>query len=259
MFGDAGETPYDLRFRLFGVNVRVHPMFWLISVLFNLDSVQNGRFAELGVWIVCLFVSILVHEMGHVLTGRLFGSYGDIVLYGMGGLAMGSTQGLTKRWQRILVLLMGPGAGFILFAAVLLGVLLADFRQLPRLAQVAVFDLIGINLFWGVVNLLPVWPLDGGQISGLLFSAVRPRDGMRMSLQLSVVVGVAIALISLAQHFDRPMLPFYVPALGIWTAILFGMLAFSSYQMLQQIPRDPWHEERYERTSWERDSDEWRR
>jgi hypothetical protein len=47
-----------------------------------------------------MFISILVHELSHVLMGQAFGAYGHIVLYGFGGLAVGSNQ-LNVRWQRV--------------------------------------------------------------------------------------------------------------------------------------------------------------
>ena len=67
----------------------------------------------LVLWIICVFVSILIHEMGHVLMGRLFGAEGHIVLYSFGGLAIGSKR-LADRWQRIAVSFAGPLAQFIL-------------------------------------------------------------------------------------------------------------------------------------------------
>jgi stage IV sporulation protein FB len=256
MLAEPQPGPYDLCFRLFGTDVRVSPWFWLITLLFGGDLLKAGRLDLLVVWIACVFVSILVHEFGHALTGRLFGSQARIVLYGFGGLAVGSTQGL-RRWQRVAVLFAGPGAGFLL-----LGLVLAVRPFLPpeegfRLSPLggAGLFLIEINLFWGLMNLLPVWPLDGGQISGELLSAWR-RDGFRIALQISIVTGAAIAIWSFAENMR--LVPVYV-GLGLYGALLFAMLAYGSYQMLQQIPRDPWRDERYERTAWERDPDEWRR
>lgn len=207
-------------------------------------------------WVACVFVSILVHEFGHALTGRLFGSHARIVLYGFGGLAVGSTERL-RRWQRVAVLFAGPGAGFLLLGIVFaLTLLIPGSRgSRPILLVAAASFLIQINLFWGLMNLLPVWPLDGGQISGELFSAWR-RDGFRIALQLSIVTGAGVALLSLAEY--QRLIPVFV-GLGLYGAILFGMLAYGSYQMLQQIPRDPWQDDRYERTAWERGPDEWRR
>ena len=248
-------TPYDLRFRLLGTNVRVHPLFWLVSVLLNFRLLQAGRIDLLVIWIVCVFVSILVHEFGHVMMGRVFGSNAHIILFSFGGLAVGSTRGL-QRWQRVLVLFAGPGAGFVLFAVVLAGGLVVGTRSLPPILEMAFWDLVGINLFWGLINLLPVWPLDGGQISGEVLTAFSPRNGFRTALQISIVVASAIALLAFVQYMQPSLVPFPIP-LGLYGAIMFALLAYGSYQLLQQTPRDPWQGDRYERTSWERD--EWRR
>ncbi len=88
-------TTMDLRFRLFGTHVRVHPLFWLITAILGFNSTNkpilpgNGL-GDLVLWVFCVFFSILLHEFGHVWMGRLFGSEGHIVLQGMGGLAIGS-------------------------------------------------------------------------------------------------------------------------------------------------------------------------
>jgi len=103
---EPARTQFDLNFRIFGIDVRVHPMFWLVT------AILGSGFERLGIeylvsWIVLVFFSILIHELGHVLMGRMFGSFGHIVLYGFGGLAIGSSN-LERRWQRNLVYVAGP-------------------------------------------------------------------------------------------------------------------------------------------------------
>ena len=66
-------TPLDLRWHLFGILVRVHPMFWLVSVIMGWNSLIIG-FEYLFIWIACMFVSILIHELGHVWMGQVFGA-----------------------------------------------------------------------------------------------------------------------------------------------------------------------------------------
>ena len=67
MFGLA-ETQFDLKFRLLDVPVRIHPLFWVVA------AVMGWRENELRVvllWVLCVFVSILVHEYGHALMSRI--------------------------------------------------------------------------------------------------------------------------------------------------------------------------------------------
>ena len=101
MFFEPQQTQYDLNFRLLGVPVRIHPWFWLMSAILGWDLVKTGPdgFLLLVLWIACVFVSILVHEFGHIFMGVVFGSRGHVVLYGMGGLAIGSAD-VRNRWGR---------------------------------------------------------------------------------------------------------------------------------------------------------------
>src|SRR5436309_2919858 len=112
MFADPRPTPFDLRFRLLGVPVTVHPLFWLGAVVLGIDIAR--RLDLLLIWVACVFVGVLVHEMGHALAARAFGSgEARIWLLMFGGLAMGGGR-LWARWQRIAFSLAGPAAGFLL-------------------------------------------------------------------------------------------------------------------------------------------------
>ena len=81
--------------------------------------------------------------------------------------------------------------------------------------------MLWVNIFWGFVNLLPVHPLDGGNVARNALIQIDPVDGVRKSLWVSVITGVLIALA--AFFFLR----------SLYMAILFGFLAFQSYQSLQ--------------------------
>jgi hypothetical protein len=61
LFQVPPPTRYDLRFNLAGFPVRVHPLFWLIAVLLGYSS---GDPLQILIWVVVVFVSILIHEMG---------------------------------------------------------------------------------------------------------------------------------------------------------------------------------------------------
>src|SRR5690349_12975099 len=81
VFYEPNETRYDFRWRIFGTSVRVHPLFWLMAVILGYDGAIRLGVGFVLAWVVCVFVSILLHEFGHVWMGRLFGSHGHIVLY----------------------------------------------------------------------------------------------------------------------------------------------------------------------------------
>jgi Zn-dependent protease len=253
MLLEPERTQFDLSWRMFGIRMRVHPMFWLIACVLGaryLDPPYGALYLLL--WVACVFVSILVHELGHVLMGRIFGRDGEIVLYSFGGLAIGSYE-LPSRWQRIAVSFAGPFAGFCLLGVVLLvGQYLPPredhFLHGPDKLWTVMDMLYWMNLVWGLMNLLPIWPLDGGQISRELSVWVSPRHGARVALGLSFLLAAVLAVHCLMVANNRILIPF-LPIGGMYTAILFALLALESLLLLQQTGRsrqyrdsedDPW-------------------
>jgi Zn-dependent protease len=236
MFGAVGETPYDLRFRLFGIPVTVVPWFWVAALITGWQPKSNEHLDLLVIWIVCLFVSILVHEMGHALTALSCGWPPHVYLYGFGGLAVyRPTYGRTTG-RSVLISFMGPGAGFALYGLIwgLAHLILRSdwFDNLGGDAQYRVLYFLTqmefINLWWGLVNLLPVLPLDGGRIAETLFTRFRPWDGARLAAMLSAIVAAGVAAFFWT-HRER---------YGTYPVLLFGLLAFSNIQSLQT--RGPW-------------------
>lgn len=233
-------TQADLHFRLGGIPVRVHPFFWLTTLLLS----GLGSPADVFTWIVAVFVSILVHELGHALLQIYFGGRSKIVLYGMGGLAIGERVDYSP-WRQILISLAGPAAGFLI-ALLLYGLLLAlgvytrvvllmgfvpmvvNEELASQFADRLVRDLFWINIMWGVLNLLPIYPLDGGQVSRELFTmALAPHRGIIASLWLSAITAAGVAAYFLSQNGGDFSLG------GLWPVIMFGLLGYSSYQTLQ--------------------------
>lgn len=280
---EPARTAYDWNFRLGDVPVRVNPWFWLTAIVLGLRNDQTGLdfFTYLLAWVGVLLVSILVHEMGHVLMGRYYGADGHIVLTGFVGLAIGSSN-LPERRQRIAVSLAGPGAGFLL-ACVLLLVLLVVNPELPmyylaglvgvwrpiespphHLVDFAIRQLIWVNMLWGLVNLLPVWPLDGGKISREICQHYRNREGIRLSLQISLVVSAGIAVVALISVLaKRSLIPFLQLDQSLFPALFFGIFAYGSYQLLQVVsylgPRgEEFEEDDQPRLPWEQDADWWK-
>lgn len=244
MFQSPPPTRYDLRFTIAGIPVRVHPLFWLITLLLG----ASGDILLIPIWLLVIFVSILVHELGHALAFRRYGQRSHIVLHFAGGLTIpepvywggGLANVSLSPNQQIFISLAGPGAGFLLAALVIAIVIitggsvlttwLLGFIPLPLTAQLAfggrilnllVTLMLWVNIFWGLVNLMPVIPLDGGNIARNILIQYDPLDGLRKSLWLSVIAGGIVALVGLI--FFR----------SIFMALLFGLLAFQSYQSLQ--------------------------
>lgn len=280
---------------MFGTSIRVNPWFWVVSALLGGGAdFRNFDLREVLLWVGCVFLSILIHEFGHVSIGRLFGTRGNIVLYSFGGLAIGSSN-FSSPWKRIAVSFGGPGFGFLFLSLLLLGFFslfparasiwmehgIFNLRGLYRAvlvpssdfsvwASMVLFFLVQINLFWGLVNLLPILPLDGGHISQDFLNWLLPGRGNRIALIVSLLVSGGVAIYFLAKAIfsysknDSSQNDFFL-------AFFFGLLAFGSYQMLQQAggfpssqgrwPRrrddsGPWNRER---APWERDPDFWKK
>ena len=276
-FLEPNPTPYDLRWQMFGISVRVHPVFWLVSAIMGWNALELG-FQYLLIWIACVFVSILIHELGHVWMGLAFGSHGKIVLYGFGGLAIGSNV-LDKRWQRIAVCFAGPLAGFLFLAVLFLMLRLRDpglfpvwlttakqdlglpVNRIELRAQIehmaskpleffVVSQLIFINLLWGLVNLLPIWPLDGGQISRDVCEGVSRDRGLTWCFGISLVLAGLLAIHSLMAENGRPLIPFLSFG-STFSAILFGLLALQNFQLLQHAQSQRrWLDDHWHRGDW---------
>jgi Zn-dependent protease len=210
------------------------------------QDTNPGNGPLLLIWIAVMFFSILLHELGHAFAIRHYGRNARIILYHFGGLAIEDSsssfsgfRGHRTPHEQIVISAAGPGIQLIFAAAIILafksqgfsvetGIAAIDesfglpvgrnISSAPLLATVSA--LIFVNVFWALMNLLPVYPLDGGQISRELFTLYAARDGIKNSLLLSVLTGGAVAVYCLAN--EQTM-----------AAMMFGMLAFSSYQVLQ--------------------------
>lgn len=245
MLGEPARTQFDLNFPLLGIPVRVSPWFWLTAVLLGWGA-TGGDPKLLMLWIAAVFLSILVHEFGHALAFRRFGVRSHVVLYHFGGIAVPDEVYSAYQYgggfdskSRILVSAAGPGVQLVFAGIIILLVLVAGHdlpfyfgpleRFLPTrrgapipndiLRAMAAF-LLYVNIFWALLNLLPIYPLDGGQIARELFLWFSPGRAIKQSLILSIVTGAVVAVWALSQR-------------STLLALMFGVLAYSSYQTLQ--------------------------
>ena len=104
---------------------------------------------------------------------------------------------------------------------------LASEPDVNPMLVAALLTLFFVNLVWPLLNLLPIWPLDGGQISREWFTYFTPRNGVRFSLHLSIAVSVLLAFHALvAWKTGRSIIPFFHDPLDI---LFFGMFAGIGY------------------------------
>jgi stage IV sporulation protein FB len=199
-----------LRFRVAGFPVQVHPLFFLTTLATGATGGWNP--ARMAVWLCVVFASVLVHELGHALAFRRFGHGASISLHGLGGTAtsMGSKR-LTHR-QDLWVSLAGPGAGFLLGGLVLVLQHATPVGQAGGLAGYAVWALLWANFGYGVFNLLPIHPLDGGHA---MAAVIRERGGNRFEWLIhGISLAVAIVLLVLAIVWKQYWLGAFALVLG---------------------------------------------
>jgi len=260
ILAEPPPTQGDIHFRVFGIPVRIHPFFWVISLIIAIQGSSTPP-AVVFSWIVAVFVSILIHELGHAFMQRRYGGNPRIVLHGMGGLAICDDCDRSSRSQ-ILISLAGPGAGFVFAAAILLlvrvsghrvGMSFADqltaddvlsFKSRPEGQSIfgllfyweefaspfvnrMLKDLLWINILWGAINLLPIYPLDGGHVSREVCQLRDPREGMILSLRISVIAAVAMAVVGLSWS-------------SFFMVLMFGYFAYSSYKTLEAYRASLW-------------------
>lgn len=151
--------------------VVVRGSFLLIAALIWFAGI--GTASEKAAWIAIVFVSILIHELGHAFTARMYGSAVAIELNGLGGLTRWSLpQGELTPGRRSLIAAAGSATGLLFGGAVWL--IATQFGPYAPLAAFVLESLIYVNVFWGLVNWLPIRPLDGGHLLESLLHKIAP-------------------------------------------------------------------------------------
>ncbi len=262
LLAEPEPTRADVKFSLAGLPVRVHPGFWIGTLLLGWDASRGpgGGIEGLAWWILIVFVAILAHELGHALTARAFGATNTrIVLYWMGGLAI--SDGGLSRGRRVVELLMGPGAGFLLFGAVWLAVQAAGGpEQLSLKKLIAYEQLKWVCLAWGFVNLLPIYPLDGGQIAAEGFVARKgPADGLIATLRLTcVTAAITSGVFGWLWWTNRMsgMAAFFFLIMAISAGVALARIRRQLLEGGAGFPDDDLMP--HERAEWEKDPDWWK-
>jgi len=245
MFDTTPSVPGEIGFWIGRTPVRVHPFFWLFTVFLGLGGARDVM--DLVAWVAAAFISILFHELGHAYAARWYGFRPSILLYGMGGVTSYDPGYGRRRGPvaQIVISLAGPLAGFAVAAAI--GGLLSAFGNRPLLifvrgvpyvafvplpsALLTIFirELLTVSIAWGLLNLMPVFPLDGGQIVREIFSVLRPRQAVQISLMISIATAVVLALLALLLWRSTFM------------AIVFGYLAYTNIVTLRHYGQhDRW-------------------
>ncbi len=256
------RASFQLKFHLWGIPIQIHPFFWVAAFLFSpflSGQFVDSRLMIAGLlgWTTAWTFSFLIHEMGHALIiKKRFGASPQILLYGFGGLTIHQPIYRHKLGYggRILIAAAGPLSELLavfLFLGFfyLRGVKIAASSSMgpipiplffphwiplegldTPLAQVIqafylyfITGFIWMGTVWSVLNLLPIYPLDGGQIARFFFMKFQSTQGLRISLQISIAVAIALIAFSLMGG-------------NYFISMFFGLFAYQNYQELTRKP-----------------------
>ncbi len=206
-----------------GTAVRIHITLLLFLAWIGMAAFQRGGGEAAGqsvLFISAIFVCVVLHEFGHILTARQFGVVStEVTLLPIGGVANMESMP-QKPWQELLVAIAGPAVNIVI-AAVLLAVSgVANFGEAAQISNpsVSIWErLAATNIFLAVFNLIPAFPMDGGRV---LRAALAMWVGQARATSIAANIGQAFAfLLGFAGLFGNPMLLFiaifvYIAAAG---------------------------------------------
>ncbi len=210
-------------FRIFGTPIRVEPFFVVVAALFGIRL--PGAVWIVFAWIGIVFVSVLVHELGHALTYRALGQRSAIVLHGFGGFTVpqGGGRRVLSKPKSVMVSISGALAQLLVLG---IPAWLAyksgwwseardewngqDFSWVP-----IIYYLQFVSIWWAVFNLLPIRPLDGGHVAETLF-------GFETACKLSIGAAIVAGFVT-----------FRSGQFGFIGLIYFGIFAYMNYQDLR--------------------------
>ena len=213
-----------LSFRLFRTPIRVTIWFWVFAALFGymMGVTTLGGWQLFALWMVCEFVASIVKEIGHVLAGQYFGYPGTVVLGGMSAQAVGEYD-RAERWKRIIIHAAGPigGLWFYFVVYVVTHPIMSRLAMFGRAEELVFWGLpflAFLTLFWGLFNLLPMLPTDGGLVMQSALGYVFGKRDFLAATIISIVVAFSIVGYSLykrshpeAMYLGEIVRPLYHP------------------------------------------------
>lgn len=172
------------------IPLKISPAFFVTAGL--IGFLNSYSFIGTLVWIGIIFISVLFHELGHALTARIFGQSARIELIAFGGLTIPEGPKLSQ-WKEFVVIFMGPLFGFLLFV---FASIMLQFPYGTAFIRGVLEKIRYVNLFWTFVNLLPILPLDGGQLVRVVLDWIFGPKSLKWALYLSFFFAAILSVIS---------------------------------------------------------------
>lgn len=177
-----------------GTAIWLRPSFFILVALFvfiDLDS--RVTLAHALMWIPVILISVLVHELAHAGAIAAFG-YGSstIELGGWGGQTSNARS--SRPWHEIVISAAGPLSSLALGGLFFLAFVLFHDAMSPDVFAF-VRLMLWANVAWAIFNMLPIFPLDGGQV---LFNAlchfIENHKALGVTVALSIVLALGLGL-----------------------------------------------------------------
>jgi Zn-dependent protease len=175
-----------VQFRLGSIPVRIRGPFLFMAVVLG---ARLERPDLIAIWVAVVFASVLVHELGHAVIGRAFGLVPQIELHGMGGTTSWVAGREVGHARAMAISFAGPFAGFLL-AALVYAVTRAVGNPGSLHLRAALALAWQVNLYWGIFNLAPMLPLDGGNVLRSGLHLVTKGRGEKPARIFSIAIGV---------------------------------------------------------------------
>ena len=205
------------------LGIPVHVSIWhVLTLLFFFQRSFHESVAFGIAMLMAASASVFLHEMGHALMSRHFRLQPTVVLTGFGGFT--AHQPAQRPRDEFLVVAAGPAVNFLI-AGVLMAVAAVVPPEEGGFAAMLIGEVMFLNVFWGLYNLLPIMPLDGGQLLRVALRRFikKTLTADRWTHRIGLVLGVLMAIY------------LYVAYRSIFGAVLLGLAAFENYRALKNV------------------------
>jgi Zn-dependent protease len=223
-------------FTLAGIDVYIHWAWFLAFIFFISQADHYSNYGWSALQVLALFLMVLTHEFGHALACRSVGGRANlIVLWPLGGVAYVDPPQRpgAQLWSIAAGPLVNVALAPVLFGLLFLGKQLGLDVNHPD-AFLLLISANKINFVLLVFNLIPVYPLDGGQI---LRSLLWFPFGRANSLLVASVIGfIGVAGLVLIAIYDHS---FWIGIMAVFILMNCwgGLMQARALARIAKIPR----------------------
>lgn len=213
-------------FSVAGIPVVIHPAFFAVILVLGFVYLQTPLY--LATWVAIATVSILLHEFGHAVAFRAFGLRPSVSLVGFGGLTSADSDDGADDFtptRHIIVSLAGPFSALFLLGLPALVLAEANgfdpwtslgLRRSLDPAEIILGQIVYINVGWSLLNLLPVLPLDGGNVVAAVFEIFARDKGRRIANVISIVIAVGVSIWAVSLGYTlAPIMALFLIGLNV--------------------------------------------